>query len=322
MACAKSGVKSRMYAEQPLALYIHCAAHALDLALQDSSKSIPLIRNCLQCVNYNGEIVRDSPKRHVEFSQIEIDHNLTNSGPQSLCPTRWTVREASLSGLLYQLSQGNVLFGIKITQMVFSLTENLSTTLQCKTQTVAGAKEAVSVVEQKIKEIDPSKPIQPRMRILPKRLEQAQNPAAVHMSESVKQYNRKMYYEFLDNIINEIENRSEQPEFEKYLYLEKSLPLAPVSLAKLTLTTISAFGIDVAKLKHEMEFITQLIQTPKNVEDYVNDVLRRLVLGFPATSSKAEQSFSMLHRIKTYLRSTVTRKHFNHLCVITSYPMT
>ncbi|KAJ8892113.1 hypothetical protein PR048_004693 [Dryococelus australis] len=150
MAGAKSGVKTRMLAEQPLALYIHWATLALDLALQDLSKSIPLIRNCLQWVNDNGVIVRDSPKRRAVYSQMATDHDLTSSGPRPLCPTRWIVREASLSGvlnmypavldfvdtldydrseigpkargLLDQLSQGNILFSMKITQMVFSLT--------------------------------------------------------------------------------------------------------------------------------------------------------------------------------------------------------
>ncbi|KAJ8880086.1 hypothetical protein PR048_020709 [Dryococelus australis] len=57
-------------------------------------------------------------------------------------------------GLLDQLSQGNVLFGIKITQMVFSLTKNRSTTLQSKTETVAGAKKAVNVPSSSAKDIN------------------------------------------------------------------------------------------------------------------------------------------------------------------------
>ncbi|KAJ8877741.1 hypothetical protein PR048_022196 [Dryococelus australis] len=210
-------------------------------------------------------------------------------------------------GLLDQFSQGNVLFDIKITQMVFSLTENLNTTLQSKTQTVAGAKVAVNVViqcltskrldiafdgvwdevEQKIKEMDLSKPILPRIRILLKRLEQAQNLTAVHKFESLKQYYRKSYHEFLDNIINEIEDRFEQSGFEKYLHLEKSLLLAPGSLDEPTLTTISAFGIDAAKLKQEKEFTTQLIQIRKSVEDYVN--------GFKQMHPETKGLFPQLH---------------------------
>ncbi|KAJ8892190.1 hypothetical protein PR048_004770 [Dryococelus australis] len=150
----------------------------------------------------------------------------------------------------------------------------------------------------------------PRIRRLPKRLEQTQNPTAVHKFVSVKEYYRKIDYVFLDNMINETEDSFEQLGFEKYLHLQKSFPLAPGLLDEPTLTTISAFGIDVAKLKQEKEFIAQLIQTPKSVEGYVNGfkqmypeteslipqlhILLRLLLVVPATSSTAERSFSML----------------------------
>ncbi|KAJ8882869.1 hypothetical protein PR048_014685 [Dryococelus australis] len=241
-------------------------------ALQDSSKSIPLIRNYLQCVNDIGVIVRNSPKRRAVFSKIATGHNLTSSGPPPLCPTRWTVREASLSGILNMypavldfldtLAYDRSGIGPKARGIPDQLSQGNRSDI---------AFDGVwNEVEQKIKEMDLLKPTLPRMRILPKRLEQAQNPAAEHKFESVKQYYRKIYYEFLDNIINGIEDSFEQPGFEKFLHLEKSLLLAPGSLNEPILTTISAFGIDMAKLKQEQEFIAQLIQTPKSVQDYVN----------------------------------------------------
>ncbi|KAJ8897380.1 hypothetical protein PR048_002726 [Dryococelus australis] len=354
MAGAKSGVKSRMLAEQPLALYINCAAHALNLALQDTSKSIPLVRNCLQWVNDTSVIVRDSPKRRAVFSQIATDHKLTSSGTRPLCPTRWTgvlnlypdildcldtlVYDRSdigpkARGLLDQLSQGNVLFGITITQMVFSLTDNLSTTLQSKPQTVTGAKAAVNViiqclkskrsdiafdgvwdeVEQKIKEMDITKPT------LTTKIENTFKK--VRGSPKSGCCTQKIGLNNLD-----LRNTSTW----------KSLLLVPGSVDEPTLTTISAFVIDVAKLKQEKEFTVQLIQTPKSVEDYVNGfkqmhpetnslfsqfhVLLSFLVVVPATSSTAEWSLPMLRRIKTYLRSTMTQKCLNHLCVITSYP--
>ncbi|KAJ8888948.1 hypothetical protein PR048_008442 [Dryococelus australis] len=187
-------------------------------------------------------------------------------------------------------------------------------------------------VEHKIEDMDLSKPTLPSIRILPKRLEQAQNLAVVHKFVSVKQYYRKNYYKFLDNIIDEIEDSLDLRNTSTW----KILLLAPASLDEPTLTTISSFGIAVAKLKQEKEFIAHLIQTPKSIEDYVNGfkqmhpeskslfpqlhVLLRLRLVVPATSSTAERSFPMLRTINTYLRSTITHKRMNHLCVITSYP--
>ncbi|KAJ8889459.1 hypothetical protein PR048_008958 [Dryococelus australis] len=271
-------------------------------------------------VNDIEVIVRDSTKRRAVFSQIATHHNLTSSGPRPLCPTRWTVQKASLSGVLNMYPA--------VLDFLDTLAYDLSDIgpkARGKIQTVAGAKEAVNVAIQCIKskisdiafdgvwdevgqmiiEMDLSKPTLTRMRILPKRLEQAQNPAAEHNFESVKQYYRKIYYEFLDNIINEIVYRSEQPELEKYLHLEKSLLLTPGSLDEPILTTISAFGIDLTKSKQEKEFIAQLIQTQKSVQNYVNSfkqmhpetkslfpqlhALLRLLLVVPATSSTAER---------------------------------
>ncbi|KAJ8888949.1 hypothetical protein PR048_008443 [Dryococelus australis] len=116
-------------------LYIHCAVHALDLAFVEI--------NSIHSESY----VMDSPKRRAVFSQIATDHSLTSSGPRPLCPTRVLILYPAVldfldilaynrshispkaRGLLDQLSQRNILFSIKITQIVFSPTKNLSTTL-------------------------------------------------------------------------------------------------------------------------------------------------------------------------------------------------
>ncbi|KAJ8898287.1 hypothetical protein PR048_003647 [Dryococelus australis] len=178
----KMELKSTILAEQPLASYIHSAAHALDLALQDLSKPIPLILNC--------------------FDKQYFHHKSNSSGPRPLCPTHVTMREASLSGV-----------------------SNLYPAVQNFLHTSAYDRNDIG----------------PKAR------------AVVQKFESVKQYYRKIY-EFLDNIINDIDDRFEQPGFENYLHLEKSLLFAPGSLDEHILTTISAFGIDMAKLNQEKEF--------------------------------------------------------------------
>ena len=57
------GYKARITALQPLAIYIHYSNHALNLALQDLAKKIPLIRDCLQWANDVGLILKASEKR-------------------------------------------------------------------------------------------------------------------------------------------------------------------------------------------------------------------------------------------------------------------
>ena len=43
------------------------------------------------------------------------------------------------------------------------------------------------------------------------------------------------------------------------------------------------------------------------------DKLLRAHLTFPVTSATAERSFSSLHRIKTFLRSSMTHQHLNNI---------
>jgi len=54
------GVQAKIGKKQPLALYIHCSNHCLNLALQDCGKKVPLVRNTLQLVNEVGVLIRNS----------------------------------------------------------------------------------------------------------------------------------------------------------------------------------------------------------------------------------------------------------------------
>jgi len=47
--------------------------------------------------------------------------------------------------------------------------------------------------------------------------------------------------------------------------------------------------------------------------------LLKLFLVVPATSASAERSFSLLRRIKTWLRSTTGQERLNHLAIINAY---
>ena len=46
------------------------------------------------------------------------------------------------------------------------------------------------------------------------------------------------------------------------------------------------------------------------------EMLVRLLLVVPASSSEAERSFSALRRLKTWLRSTMSQARLNHICVL------
>ena len=85
--------------------------HSLNLAVGDTIKNIPLLKDMLDMAYEITKLIKKSPKREAKFrrKQAEIlgqmEHNLHVDDIDSptlkiLCPTRWTVRAASLSAIL------------------------------------------------------------------------------------------------------------------------------------------------------------------------------------------------------------------------------
>ena len=59
------GVAARITEVEPRAIYIHCFAHCLNLAVQDSVKAVQMLRNTMDVVHELSVIVKGSPKRSV-----------------------------------------------------------------------------------------------------------------------------------------------------------------------------------------------------------------------------------------------------------------
>ena len=101
---------------------------------------------------------------------------------------------------------------------------------------------------------------------------------------------------------------------------------------------ISVYGDDF----NEMELSTQLEIFATNFHDKVtniHDILKflqglsagqrvflkqvcfvaRLILVMPATNAASERSFSVMRRLKNYLRSTMSQPQLNHLMVLSIY---
>ena len=162
-----NGVQARIGELQPLALYVHCCNHSLNLALQDTARDVPLVRNALQYVHDTAKVLKTS-KRKSEFLDIvqEMD-DVPCMTPKTLCPTRWTVRAAAIlsilatypavlemlerlgasgtdiastaAGLFAQLEKSDVYLSLLIARDIFVPTEKLSLVLEGESQTVSGA---------------------------------------------------------------------------------------------------------------------------------------------------------------------------------------
>ena len=159
MAGNISGVSTRITAEEPKALYVHCLAHSLNLCLQDCSRNCDCVKNALSLASDLARLIRASPKRLALFKNLKAQMNLQTTGIKPLCPTRWTVRTGALDaiiknyeviymeldivskdssdessnkspGLKALMEKFSTFFGLKLSFMVFSAMEEFSKVLQ------------------------------------------------------------------------------------------------------------------------------------------------------------------------------------------------
>ncbi len=88
--------------EQPLAAYVHCTAHCVNLITQIACTASAAIRNSIEWVHELGVLFGESGKLKDIFKGIAK----TGDGPQQtirpLCPTRWTVGTSALHAVLNQ----------------------------------------------------------------------------------------------------------------------------------------------------------------------------------------------------------------------------
>jgi hypothetical protein len=109
MSGARSGVATIISSEEPRAVYTHCYGHSLNLAVGDTVKQSKLMKSALETVSEISKLIKKSPKRDAMFQRLKQGIAQDCPGFRVLCPTRWTVRGASLNSVLdnYEL-----LFGV------------------------------------------------------------------------------------------------------------------------------------------------------------------------------------------------------------------
>ena len=160
-----NGVAAQIQKEFPSALYVHCLAHCTNLCLQSVGRQCIPVRDALDLVMELSQLIRYSPKRSTLFQNLQSQLSPQSPSLKPLCPTRWTVRTAAISsvienyavlcealaeinlsthdeygrkagGFLAQMEKFSTFFGLKLSHLVFSGTEQLSISLQGKDTTV------------------------------------------------------------------------------------------------------------------------------------------------------------------------------------------
>lgn len=173
----RTGVATRILAENPAAIPVHCLAHSLNLCLQGVGKSILQLRNALEAVREISNLIRFSPKRLTLFlSKLEQPEETTAVKLKPLCATRWTARTGAIeavlkdysvlldlleeihltthdeyglraNGILHTLERFETLFGLRLGYHLFGASENVSLTLQRKNISLQEALAAVKTAK-------------------------------------------------------------------------------------------------------------------------------------------------------------------------------
>ena len=183
MAGRHAGVATKIRELESRAIYIHCMGHSMNLAVQDTCRSIAVISDAFDTVLELSKIFRYSPKKKAMLLKFKNVLAPDTPGSKPLCPTSWTVRAESLLSVLLNYNvilsvlediveeyQGNseatagprgvlavmerfsFLFGVTLEEKVLSLTDSLSRAIQAKHVFAFEAKKYVAVTEAAIRD--------------------------------------------------------------------------------------------------------------------------------------------------------------------------
>ena len=84
-----TGLRSKVLKEESRAIYVHCRAHKLNLAVQNAMNNKEEIRNVMVLVQELTAFIRGLPKRLALFSHFKNQHEEHRSKSlRPFCPTR------------------------------------------------------------------------------------------------------------------------------------------------------------------------------------------------------------------------------------------
>lgn len=190
---------------------------------------------------------------------------------------------------------------------------------------------------RKAKAKDVQDPVLPRKRKMPARYEIGRATSEYH--KDPQSFYRQKYFEALDHITQAISDRFEQEDFQIYSNTEQLLlKCAKGEDYESELASVVEFygnDFEERNLRCQLQTFKTIFECETSdvvLSDIINffkgmtkrerllveEVLRvlLLVLVMPATNATSERSFSVLRRVKTYLRSTMTQSRLNSLMVL------
>ena len=178
----------------------------------------------------------------------------------------------------------------------------------------------------------------PRKRKVPSRVNflDGYKESASHHHENGN--DRARYFPAIDNVTETIKNRFDQPYYQMYIHIEQTLLKGAVELDAdqhiNMLQTICKDEFDYMQLKSQLLVLSSSLKlklqsnmqlTIKGLIRHIQELnpgkktllsqvfqLAQYSLVMPASNAESERSFSVLRRIKIYLRKTVTQNRLNY----------
>jgi hypothetical protein len=145
MSGAYRGAQSFIHEKQPLAPFVHCLSHSLNLVAMAALGSHRLTRDALSLVHEIGVFISSSPKMTVQFKDAASGHgDLFIMRP--ICPTRWLVKSRALQTFINHFDQLSSTF--KDLRNDRNIAVNISSTRMSKGDILLGATIALRICEQ------------------------------------------------------------------------------------------------------------------------------------------------------------------------------
>lgn len=249
------------------------------------------------------------------------------------------------SALLERFSNGKAVLGLKISRVVFGPLEELNRSLQASSYTISGMLQAVNAVksqlllqctEQQFDELYSSVTLMceehgldaitlPRRRRPPSRFT---GNADAHQSATPQAHYRSAFFAVIDSAVTQLCDRfdKEKPGLKTYLSLENMLLTGTIdeqlcsTYPELASTNI-AVQLPMFRNSYTFDTVSDCQKLLQKMVPEVRslfpavEVLVRLLLICPVSSCAAERSVSALHRLKNWLRSTMTQQRLNAVSV-------
>lgn len=354
-----NGVQSLLRQKCPLASYVWCSAHVLNLILSKAFERVSETKRFFSIVRALANFFHGSTKRTAQYNEYAQMRKLPR-----VSETRWTYHSRTVnviatqvnnlvgmfehiqenddkwdgetliqvSGFLNNLKEFEFNFLLHTFSEIFSETDILYEILQKKTSDIVYCAQKITEFEIFMEQYRNKFDIKYNF-ILASNCDRPKRKRGV---DDVKLYYKRVFYEIIDNVLNECRSRYKNLKdlnFFKLLakenYTSYCTNFPDESVVDLLNTHEHSFNAD--RLRNELRCVYKsdelktlavfdLIQNlhANNLTTIFPEVykLAKLIVTIPVSTASAERSFSCLKRIHTYLRNTQGQSRLTDLSMI------